>query len=187
MNTVKYNPEKHHRSSIRLNGYNYAQSGWYFVTICTKDKDYVLGKIIDSKMKLNEKGNIIKKWWYQIPIEYPHIKLDEFIIMPNHFHGILNIIGQNGRGEVTTPLHISHDKQKMKPTLGQIIAYFKYQTTKNINQVNHSPGIKFWQRNYWERIIRDEQELYRIRKYILDNPIKWESDNQNPINWEQTK
>ena len=99
---------------------------------------------------------------------------DEFVIMPNHLHGIIVICecDNHGRGEVTSPLH--------KQTLGKIVAYFKYQSTKLINKMQGTPGKRFWQRNYYDRIIRDEKELNNIQDYILNNPIKWWCDEENP-------
>ena len=182
---MKYDPEKHHRRSIRLKKYNYSSPGHYFVTICVQNRECILGKIVNGQMVLNEWGKIVRDCWQWLEKQYPNVELDEFIIMPNHMHGIIIINDLDCRGDsrnetirrggVTPPLQ--------NPTLGQIVAYFKYQSTKQINQLRQTPGTKFWQRNYYEHIIRNERELYAIRNYIRNNPLKWELDRENPINW----
>lgn len=170
---MNYDPEKHHRKSISIPGYDYSQNGHYFVTICVQNKECIFGKINDGKMILNDIGKIIDLYWNKSLNHFKNIELDKYQIMPNHMHGIIviNNIGSS-RGEVISPLQIS----EQCPTLGKIIAYFKYQSTKHINQIRKIPGIKLWQRNYYEHVIRNENDLYRIRQYIEDNPLKWEND-----------
>ena len=110
-------------------------------------------------------------------LHFKNVRLYEFVIMTNHIHGI--IIINDRRGEVTSPLR--------NPTLGQIIAYYKYQSTKQVNKFRKTPGEKVWQRNYFEHIIRNEKSLYQIRRYIIDNPLHWEKDSENPQNWGLTE
>ncbi|HDO22867.1 MAG TPA: transposase [Nitrospirae bacterium] len=167
-----YNPDKQDRKTIRLKGYDYAQNGAYFVTICIKNKECISGEILDGKIVLNDVGEMIQSVWNGLPEHYPHVELDQFVVMPNHMHGIVVISNDNYKGGETPPLR--------ERTLGQIVAYFKYQTTKQINQRRNTPGIPVWQRNYFDRIIRNETELKRIRRYILDNPLKWHLDKENP-------
>jgi len=158
------------RRTMRLEGYDYSQSNAYFVTICTKDRL----PTIDSEM-IRE---IIQKTWENLPSHYSTVILDEFVIMPNHVHFVI-IINNNDdirRGEVASPL-------RKKITLGRIVAYFKYQSTKSINKLRLSPGVPFWQRNYYEHVIRNDSDLYRTRKYIRENPLKWELDEENPVNF----
>ncbi len=168
-----YNSDKHDRKTIRLKGYDYAQNGAYFVTICIKNKECISGEILDGKIVLNDVGEMIQSVWNGLPEHYPHVELDQFVVMPNHMHGIVVISNDNYKGGETPPLR--------KRTLGQIIAYFKYQTTKQINQRRNTPGIPVWQRNYFDRIIRNETELNHIRRYILNNPLKWHLDKENPV------
>lgn len=115
--------------------------------------------------------------------KYKGIGLDYYVVMPNHIHLIVII---EGRGGVSPP-QIEHGNPKGRgiraPTLGQIIGYFKYLTTKKINQLNETPGARFWQRNYYEHIVRGEQELQQIREYIQTNPLRWEVDRENPVNY----
>jgi len=89
---MKYNPEIHHRRSIRLKGYDYSQAGLYFITLCTQDSSYLFGKKENEKMILNDPGIMIQKWWNELKNRFPNIELDEFVVMPNHFHGIIQII-----------------------------------------------------------------------------------------------
>ena len=169
---MKYNPYIHHRRSIRLKGYDYSQGGAYFVTLCVQNRKCLFGEIINGEMQLHKRGQIIQKYWMQINKRFPHVKLDHFIVMPNHFHGIIIINDHvTCRGEVTSPLS----------SLGNIIAWFKYQSTKHINNIRQTPGVRLWQRNYFERIIRNEKIYNRIIKYITNNPIMWDPDKENPM------
>jgi REP element-mobilizing transposase RayT len=140
---------------------------------------------MDGKLQYNDYGQIAYKFWLKIPEHFSDAKLDGFIIMPNHIHGIITI--NNCRGEVTSPS--SPDTNTIKSikqggetpplreiTLGQIVAYFKYQSSKIINQIRTSPGVPVWQRNYYEHIIRNETELNKIREYIINNPLNRETD-----------
>jgi len=171
------------RKTIRLKGYDYSQPGFYYVTVCTQDRKCLLGKIIDRKMVLNEMGEIVKKWWLEIPKRFNGVKLDEYQLMPNHIHGII-IIWRDNR---------VNGRDNRAPTLGKIIAYFKYQSTKQINQYLVGAGLippsgfiptniikKIFQRNYYEHIICNENELNNVRQYIIDNPNNWEKDENNP-------
>lgn len=176
---MKYNPEKHHRRSIRLQGYDYSQPGAYFITICTKDRKYLFGNIIDGKMVLNEYGKIAQQCWLDIPLHYQNVELNEFVVMPNHVHGIIIININDTVGTIhELPLHeLPLQKQQRRlMTLPKIIGRFKMNSAKQINQLRQTPGIPLWQRNYYEHIIRNKHELNRIKEYIINNPLKWELD-----------
>jgi REP element-mobilizing transposase RayT len=169
----KFDPNKHHRKSIRLQGYDYSQAGAYFVTMVVQGRECLFGEIVNGEMHLNEYGEIVQKWWNEIPIHFPNVELGAFVIMSNHVHGIIWII-DNRRGEVLSPRYnpnnnilnenvdgISTQGGETPPlrkrTLGQIVAYFKYQSTKEMNHIETENAItKFWQRNYYEHIIRNE-------------------------------
>ncbi len=189
---MTYNPEIHRRRSIRLKGYDYSQPGAYFVTVCAWNKECLLGEIKDGEMLLNEYGEIVMKCWEAIPGHFMNVGCDEFIIMPNHIHGIITI---NCRGEVSSPFSeviAPNSKIKTAPiqggetsplqkfTLGQIVAYFKYQSAKRINQIRNTSGQPVWQKNYYEHIIRDDRELQAIREYVRYNLLKWDEDEENP-------
>lgn len=172
----RFDPQKHHRRSIRLKGYDYTSEGAYYVTIVVQGRQCLFGEIIDREMYLNEYGRLVQKWWNDIPIHFPNVRAGAFITMPNHVHGIIFITNKR-RGEVHSP----QNPPQRKPSLGQIIAYFKYQSTKEINAINHTGVItKLWQRNYYEHIIRNERELQQKTDYILDNPSRWEEDQEYP-------
>jgi len=147
---------KYNRHSIRLTNYDYSKNGLYYITICALGKQILFGEINDGEMKLNEFGNIAQNQLNILTENYKDIIIENFIIMPNHIHFIL----------------IKNDD---KVKLGNIIAYYKYETSKKINELNKEEFIKVWQRNYFERIIRNEQELNNIIEYIYNNPINWEN------------
>ena len=168
MPNKNYNPKIHHRQSMRLKDYDYSQDGYYFVTICVKNKTEYFGEIINGKMILNEYGEIAKKQWLWLAEQYDYVKLDEWIIMLNHLHGILIIENDSDQ-----------QMRKIKP-LSELIGAFK---TTSSNLIHQNGLSEFqWQRNYYDRIIRNEKELAKIRKYIFENPLKWELDRNNPEN-----
>jgi REP element-mobilizing transposase RayT len=160
------------RKIIRLKNYDYSSAGGYFVTICTQNRKCLFGKIRAGQMMLNDIGQMICEKWEWLAKQYDYVELDEWVIMPNHMHGIIVITNRRG-GSRTAP------KKKRKP-LGRLIGAFKTVTTKQINQIQATPGKKLWQRSYYEHVIRNENELDLVRKYIVDNPLQWESDRENP-------
>lgn len=174
---MKFNPGIHHRSSIRLQGFDYSQPGAYFVTICTQNRKCLFGEIADGKMRLSAIGRIAAEQWNAIPQRFPNVELDEFVVMPNHIHGILMITVGALPTVVGAPLAGA-------PTVGDIVGAYKSLCVHNglkwIKQ-NHPGRIlgKLWQRNYWEHIIRNEHELNRIRKYIHNNPTQWKCNSLN--------
>jgi len=180
---AKYDPDKHHRRSIRLRGYDYSQPGAYFITICTHNRELLLEQEPAKEM--------VRRYWEKLAAKFPHVALDQFVIMPNHVHGILIIVGADprvcpdqGRTFNTRGEHAGSPLRE-RPTLGRIIQWFKTMTTNAyIRGVENEgwqpfPG-RLWQRNYYEHIIRDEDELNRLRQYIIDNPANWETDEENP-------
>jgi REP element-mobilizing transposase RayT len=171
---MKYNPEKHHRRSIRLKGYDYSQPGGYYVTIVTQNRECLFGDIVDGKMILNDGGRFTQKCWLDISNHFPHVYLDEFIIMPNHVHGIIIIDDEYVGAKNFSPLPFRSPSK----TVGSIIRGFKIGVTKWFR--NNTDVYTVWQRNYWEHVIRDENELNRIREYIMNNPLQWELDEENP-------
>ena len=196
---VKFDPKIHHRRSIRLQGYDYSQAGAYFVTIVTWQRDFLFGEIVNNEMELSPYGEIVQRSWGEIPIHFPNVETGAFVVMPNHVHGIVFIVER--RGTVSVP-HDSQPLNKLEPpnsnetweqggetpplrvpTLGQVVAYFKYQSTKEMNRVeNAGTGTKFWQRNYYEHIICSEKDLQNKTDYITANPLLWGEDEENPIN-----
>ena len=178
---MKYDPAKHHRRSIRLKGYDYSQAGYYFVTICCYQRQCLFGKIIDGVMHLNRYGAIVEDEWLKSSVIRAEIKLDEYIVMPNHFHGIIiiNPVGANGR----SPLRSASQHLSMKSrSLSSLMAGFKSAVTKKINLIRNAPGTPIWQRNYYEHIIRNQESLDKIRQYVINNPLSWQIDQLHPDN-----
>jgi len=200
---MQYNPDKHHRRSIRLKGYDYSKAGAYFVTICTKDMECLFGDIVDGEMRLNEYGTIITNRWDAIPNYIANVERDVFVVMPNHIHGIIVIVGAQfiapsqfiAPAGINRPVpqHSAINQTKNQgvinqgvinhaPTVGEIVRVFKARCTHIINQIRDTPRYPVWQRNYYEHLIRNEEDLNRIRQYIIDNPMKWSEDKDNPTN-----
>lgn len=178
---MAYNPNIHHRQSIRLPQFDYAQQGIYFVTICTHQRACILGEVIGGTMLRNEWGDIAHHFWAEVPSHFPNVAVAAFVVMPNHTHANIVIIDHPCRdGEMSGGATQGGATPPLPPTLGQIVAYYKYQTTKAINLLREMPGVRFWQRNYWEHVIRDEYELHDIEEYIQDNPARWMADQFHP-------
>ncbi len=165
------------RKSIRLRGYDYRQAGAYFITICTKKMKNMFGRIVNGEMKLNNIGIIALDELNKLPKTFPQLIIydDEFIIMPNHIHVIFWIIEVGA----TEPVARTTNKGIAPGSLGTIIGQFKSRATKSINKLNRTPGEQVWQRNYFDRIIRNNKELLAIKKYITDNPLQWEEDREH--------
>lgn len=179
----------HHRRSIRLQQYDYTQSAFYFITICTHNRFCLFGAIENDAMRLSKQGAIAVDCWSAIPDHFSCIELDEFIVMPNHVHGILRVADNDGGGTArrgtacrapTTAATATPIEQFGVPVSGSIptvIRSFKSAVTKGINdRFQSSARCVVWQRNYWEHLIRDEGELQRIREYICNNPVHWATD-----------
>ena len=165
----------HKRKSIRLRNWNYASHGYYFVTICVNNRQCLFGKIINNQIILNEYGKIIKFTWLDLVNHNRGILLDEFVVMPNHIHGII-IVGAGSK----PALIISGAGLEPAPTaLSEIVRQFKTFSANLINKLRNAPGVKLWQRNYYDHIIRNEQSLNALRAYINNNPIQWSTDKYN--------
>jgi putative transposase len=196
---MPFNAPLHHRKSTRLKGWDYSNPGIYFVTLCVQDRACLFGEIIDGKMVTTDAGRYAKKCWTDIPSHFPAVELDEFVIMPNHIHGILMLrdVGANNHSpdhtpdnhkslvrqsiagaNINSPLRNHTKTSGTSKTIGSIIRGFKIGVTKWFRGV--VPDGMVWQRNYYDHIGRDEKELFRIRHYIRNNPLNWESDEENP-------
>ncbi len=185
---MTYDPRNHHRHSIRLKEYDYAAPGAYFVTIVTRNRMCLFGNVADGVMWLNVLGRIASAYWAEIPHHFPNVTLDAFVVMPNHIHGIVIVtspIGVDGVGaQHAAPLHgpqpVPH-VNVVPGSLGVIVRSFKSAVTKRIGTLRTIVGTPVWQRNYYEHIIRNERSLNHIREYILNNPLQWEIDWENPL------
>ena len=199
---MSHDPQRHHRRSIRLQEYDYTTSGAYFVTVVTHERECLFGEMEDGGMRVNEYGEIARAEWFQTAALRPYVVLhpDEFVVMPNHIHGIIWIVGENDdmgayrgahrRGTAAPcpynsapPCSYDHIERFGKPVPGSIptiVRAFKSATTRRINEIRGTPGARVWQRNYYEHIVRNDADLQRIREYILTNPIRWAMDRENP-------
>jgi REP-associated tyrosine transposase len=177
---MKYDAEKYRPQSIRLKGYDYRQAGAYFVTVCTQERACLFGNVAEGQMRLNDAGQMIERWWFELNQKFTTVETDEFVVMPNHFHGIVVIpVGADLRvGPIPEGTHAG-------APLPTIIQWFKTMTTNEyIRGVKAASWPSFngglWQRNYYEHIIRNEDSLNRIRQYIIDTPARWAFDRENP-------
>ena len=236
---MRYDPERHHRRSIRLRGYDYGQAGAYFVTICTQDRACLFGQVVDGCLESNDAGRMIERWWAELANKYPTAIPDACVVMPNHFHGIVIIahkpvgadlrvcpdpaahtgagaasVGADlrvcpdpaahtgaGAASVGADLRVCPDPAAhtgtgahigaplphpdVCPGVPAMVQWFKTMTTneymRGVKTLGWAPFPgRFWQRNYFEQIIRDEASLNQIRQYIVDNPAQWADDSENP-------
>ena len=187
----RYNPDLHHRRSIRLRGYDYTRGRAYYATLVTHERRTLFGEVVEERMRLNEAGKMAQAVWEALPHRFPSIELDAFVIMPNHTHGILIMDGPVG-----APLVGALDRERatdgaratirVAPTiLGNAVGAYKSLTTveyiRGVERHEWQPFTgRLWQRNYYERVIRDSHELDRAREYIANNPLQWELDRENP-------
>jgi len=178
------------RRSIRMPDYDYSVPGWYFITICVKNRQCVFGDVVDGKMVLSRFGYIAKQSLKDVPKHYKHVRLDSYIVMPNHVHVII-VIRRVGAGFKPAPtgLHPTHitDGAGLKPAptgkrqgLSETIRAFKTFSAQKINMLRQSSGDPFWQRNFHERIIWTDEGLASTRDYIRLNPLRWHVDPENP-------
>ena len=185
---MPYDPARHHRRSIRLKGFDYSLPGHYFVTVCVRHFRCVFGEVVADEMRLNRAGIMVDHAWQALPSRFDTLELHVWQLMPNHFHAIVyildrGVVGATGR----SPLHsVLADKKRPNgprpKSISSLMAGFQSAVTAKINKIRQTPGAKVWQRNYYDRIIRTEHELHRIREYIVANPTKWAKDRDNPGN-----
>jgi len=179
------------RKSIRVKGYDYSQPGGYDVTVCIHAHKCVFGNVKNCEMVLNDAGRMIEKWWQKIPDKYNTVEIDEYRVMPNHFHGIIKFVGADAcaRPNALNNERYNNDAytdekgqaRLSAPTVGTVIQWFKTMSTNEyIRNVKTEKWLPFdkrlWQRNYYEHIIRNESDLTRVQEYIVNNPAKWEDD-----------
>lgn len=178
-----------HRRSIRLKGYDYAQAGAYFVTIVVQGRQRLFGEVTGGVMQLNDAGLMVQDSWNELQKYYPGVEAEAFVVMPNHFHGIINLAGPDphaiSRSE-GQPRGVAPTRDATKMSLSEVVHRFKTLTTKRyiegVKQFSWpSFSARLWQRNYFEHAIRNEDSLRRIRRYIVENPLRWEFDRENPL------
>jgi REP element-mobilizing transposase RayT len=169
------------RRSVRLQGYDYASAGAYFITVCTHERRCLFGDIVDDKMGASAIGQVAEQCWQATPAHFPDVQLDELTLMPNHLHGILVLpatVPATGDACVAPTKPVSGPARR---SIAAIVGSFKSAVTRKINGLHGEPTTPLWQRNYYEHVIRDEHALNQIRQYIADNPRLWAEDAENPL------
>jgi REP element-mobilizing transposase RayT len=161
---MTYDPRLHHRTSHRLNGYDYSQRGIYFITVCVEARACILIDIVEDGVRLTPCGQAVQACWESLPEKYPGAELDALIIMPNHVHAVLGLCPE--------------DTMRCPP-LGTVMGFFKYQSTKAVNLTRGVSGQKLWQRDYFDHVVRHDRALERIREYIATNSQRWTHDAEN--------
>lgn len=179
---MKFDPEIRHRRSIRLANYDYSKAGFYFVTLCTYQKQYLFGEIINDEMQLNQIGKVVKQEWLRSATIRKEVELDEWIVMPNHLHGIIIInniyeekmyeyqSAHSNQGASLAPLH------RKPKSLSSFMAGFKSAVTKKVRLMCEISDFVVWQRSFYESIIKDDIHLDNARLYIQNNPFNWHQD-----------
>ncbi len=171
------------RRPLRLPGYNYNSSGMYFLTICTRRRASLFGRIDEGKMVENAYGQIVRSCWEELAFRVEHIQTDAFVIMPNHVHGVLVILGNTATKPDVGAIHelpLQPTRVRRQMLLPRIVGRFKMNSSKCINKLRQTSGSSIWQRNYYEHVIRNDEALTRIRGYIQTNPLRWALDRENP-------
>jgi REP element-mobilizing transposase RayT len=178
---TEQNKQLHHRRSIRLADYDYSAEGGYFITIVTQGRACLFGEVIDGVMQLNDYGKIVwDEWFRSTDIRHEiELNMDEFVVMPNHIHGIVIINDDQGRGD--RPVAPTKPIGPPPKSIGAFVAGYKSAVTKRINILRNTPGVAVWQRNYYDHIITSERDYYNIANYISSNPMNWESDTENQL------
>ena len=192
-----YDPEIHHRRSMRLKGYDYSQAGAYLVTVVAHGRMTHFGDVVKGRMQLNPAGEMVQRIWMEMPNRFPPIIMDEFIAMPNHVHGIIILAGAgiagaptpNDRSDIGTRKNATTGVASTsdgRTRLGDVVGAFKSLTTleytRGVRDKNWPPFQgRLWQRNFYEHIVRTDVSLQQYRKYIVDNPVQWPFDRENPM------
>jgi putative transposase len=181
---MKKKPRRHLRRSIRLKGYDYTLSGAYFVTICIQGGECLLGDVVEDEIRANLAGLMVQESWHALTNRFSGVDIDAFVVMPNHVHGVIILYGDH---DVSKNPSVSQEMTgtRAAPAVGDVVGAYKSITT-----IEYIRGVRergwpafegrFWQRNYWERIIRNEREFEAIRRYIWNNPASWKKDRLNP-------
>ena len=190
----------------RLREYDYAQDGAYSVTVCTDWRTHLFGRVTDGRMELNAVGRIVEKVWHELPEHYPHVELDAFVVMPDHVHGIVVFVGGDSEagsdsgptlGSVTVGSRPEEAGLKPAPTqneartqdeaptkvrrhgLSEVVRGFKTYSGRRVNGLRGTPGVAVWQRGYYEHVVRNEEDMNRIRQYFQENPLRWSLKREN--------
>jgi putative transposase len=189
--TMTFDPTRHHRRSLRLPGHDYRQAGACFITLCTHDRACLFGEVVGDQVRLTALGETVRRCWQAIPDHFSHVRLDAFVVMPNHVHGILWLANSVGARHAVPlrgvgfgrPVAGSMEERFGRPVAGSIptiIRSFKSAATREINAHRRMPEAAVWLRGYFEHVIRDEPALGQVREYLANNPRQWAMDRENP-------
>lgn len=178
---MTYDPDRHHRRSNRLRGYDYTRAGAYFVTVCTRTRECLFGEVRDGQMHLNDLGRIVADSWLWLADQYAHVDLDVYVVMPNHIHGIIILTDDAGKrgspstgGSRTAPTDGAANVAPVpkRKSLGRLVGALKTVSAKRIGQVSDLAGPYVWHRDFYDHIVRDDRSLVRIREHIKTNPAR---------------
>lgn len=185
-------PEKPQRRSIRLEEYDYSQPGAYFITLVAHQRQALFGKIENGSVTLNQLGNLAVAVWHGLETRFSAVQLDDFVIMPDHLHGIIFINEERvGARREATAMSVMSSVASPAPverhriSLGDVVGAYKSTVTRLFNRLGNTPGRNIWQRNYYEHVIRDDLDLDQVRCYIQENPSRWEEENADRYPWEK--
>jgi putative transposase len=175
-----FDPEIHHRRSVRIPGYDYSAEGMYFITICVDGRRCLFGDVVEDVLELNDVGRVIDATWRWLAEQYDHVELGPYIVMPNHVHGIILLTSGEGVSRnaptISSVSETIRSPEKPRKPIGQLVGAFKTVSTKKINVLCGTPGAVLWQRNYWEHVVRNEKSFEEIARYIDNNPRTWYED-----------
>lgn len=169
------------RKPNRLPSYDYSSYGYYFLTICTENRVKHFGEIINGEMSLSKSGIIVHDYWQNIPKYYESVELDQFVVMPNHIHGII-IVNNVGTGQCPVPTkemkgYLTPTEETQYGLISKIIGAYKSLTARKIKEADNTNFM--WQRSFYDHVIRDDHDMMRIQQYIINNPLKWDLDRNN--------
>lgn len=171
---MPYDPQRHHRRTLRLRNTTYAARGSYYVTICTQHRRQIFGNVRRRAIVLNDIGRIVSRCWFSLPEHYAHVRLDAFVVMPDHVHGILTFDGTHVEPNQGVDDVSEGVAPRLRPgSLPVVIRAFKSAATREVNLMRNTPGASLWQHRYYEHIVRDDADMERIRRYIANNPARW--------------
>jgi putative transposase len=186
-NKMQRDRQTRQRRSIRLQAWDYSWPWWYYVTIVVNDGRTIFGKVVNDEVRLSRFGQVVQEKWLAIPKRYKNVELDNYVVMPNHFHGIVIIsdnpveaIHESPLRRDINPSHEEYIKRRRRMTLSKIVGWFKMNSAKQINLEQQTSGRAVWQRGFYDHIIRNDADLHRIRTYMANNPLQWAIDEENP-------
>jgi putative transposase len=166
---------KYRIETTRLKNWDYSSNGYYYITICTKNRECLFGNIAGDKMQLSAIGEIVLQAWNDSFVMRKELFCDQFVIMPNHIHGIV-IIEKSVETQGIASVQENNAPYRMPKSISSFVSGFKSAVTKRVNEIHHTPGAAIWQERFYDHVIRDEKSLQRIREYIVNNPVNWETD-----------